>query len=119
MNEEQKELMETAYSYLNKLFQTFDELIENVENRPEDFGTILVDGLDGMKWLGEALLVTHGIHNYKPDIEFLTEQFSVILEGYENRDFAFIAEVIENELMPLLSEWFDIIEEALEENAGE
>lgn len=122
MNKEQKEIFTTAYSYLNKLLQTFDELIENISSKSNEYGQALVDGLDGIKWLADVLTVTHGIHNYTPDYDFLTEQYSVILEGYKNEDFAFIAEVIENEIMPLLCDWLDIIEETIEkaeENSGE
>lgn len=117
MNKEQEDALTTAYSYLNKLFQAFDEIIENFKDSPGKYGQTLADGLDGVKWLAEILAVTQELHNYSPDEDFIKEQFSVILGGMENEDYAFVAEVIENELMPLLGEWFDIIEEALEENS--
>lgn len=114
MNKQQEEVLTSAYSYVNKLLQKLDELIENIADKPNEYLDVLTDGLDGIKWLADALAVTHDLHGYAPDYDFLTEQFSTILEGYENHDFAFIAEVFENEIMPLLCDWLDVIEETLE-----
>ena len=114
MNEEKREVLESAYSYCNKVIQRFDQIIEEMKDGLYSAGEDLSDGLEGIIWLADVLQHTKEIHGITLNFDDLKEKFALLLNSIENEDYKYASEILENEFMMFLSDWFDGIEESLE-----
>ena len=105
MNKEQYEVFVSANEYIQRFIPGINQLC--IEFRDEDISNIenLVGGLEGFAWLVEVISLTSDSHDMKVDIDRIEEQLQEITKVLNEGTFSAISDIIENEIVPLVTEW--------------
>jgi hypothetical protein len=113
-----QETIETANSYLGKMFEAITEITVDIQKGREDRGiSICVELIDGLKWLIDALSLTRKYQESKGkiiDTGMANVVFIQIIDAFENRDYVFLSDLLEYELSPILLDWKNSLSDILQ-----
>lgn len=109
--EEVNEVLKSCYDYFYRLIPGMERVVKELYENPGENLSDLADACEGVAWLTLALTRMNDLHKIDIDVEYVKKNQANINQGLENRDFSYIAETLEYEVLPMLRNWFDIIDE--------
>jgi hypothetical protein len=66
----------------------------------------MLDLIEGLDWLVKAIEGTKDLQGeHAIDISIINPIFSQLIEAYENLDYVFISDLLEYEVVPIVSGW--------------
>ncbi len=104
------EIIKSCHNYFYRIVPGVEKLAERLKDRPESCISDLMDVCEGIAWLCSAFLGTEDFHSVDVDIELVKRIQSNIGSGLENRDYFYISETLENEMLPMLIQWFEAVD---------
>lgn len=108
------EVLRSCHEYYYRLIPGIERLIDDLKNYNKSSMRDLYDTCEGIAWICSALIMTARYHHVNTDdIEQINSMHKAISEGLENNDLYYIAEVLQNESLPILMNWFEIIDKDL------
>lgn len=115
MNNEELEVLQTANEYINNVQKAIPEIIENYRNGQEvQASEKMILLIEGLQWLDEVIRLTQ--EHTSIDREDSISLYQEILEAMENGDIILLSDLMEYELIPILSLWKEQFEETLKNN---
>jgi|GEM_PF-1573059 len=115
MDKTTQDFLLNTYKALAMQIDAFDKVVTEIrDTRTVDLkegknGTLLAvgDGVINVQKLADNMRKTESIHGLEVNLPFILEQYGEILTAMKCDDFILVAEIVEFELLPMLSEWFD------------
>lgn len=109
------ETLETANEYINKLEPPINDLIECYrEGNGLQEIEIMLDIIDGLRWVIDVMRHTQDILTSRIDIANIKEALQNIMGAMENQDDVLIADVFEYEVLEILQQYHEIIKDTLQ-----
>ncbi|OEF97713.1 hypothetical protein [Desulfuribacillus alkaliarsenatis] len=106
IRQQQNELMDSIIDYLPKLIVGVSDAVSNYQSGQEGKANeLMIDIVDGLKWLSEALTLTISIQKDPIDLSELHEHFNEMISAYENTDYVLLGDILEYEILPILEKW--------------
>ncbi|MDK2800256.1 MAG: hypothetical protein PWQ70_1875 [Clostridiales bacterium] len=107
---EKKEVLNTAYTYMEKLISGINAAVELFRAGNEyDALEYMKYIIEGLQWEIEVLALTRSeiVQDLNPDEinGFLTEMVNAL----ENTDYVLLADLMEYEIMPILEKWYNAL----------
>jgi len=104
------EILQSCYDYFYRLVPGIEKLVESLRQEPEQHLNKLADACEGVLWLASALSHTQDMHDISIDFDYVEKNQRAITDGMENRDYEYVAETLEFEVLPLLQSWFEALD---------
>jgi len=106
IRQQQIELMESLLEYLPKMIQGVNSTVTHYQSAQESKANeLMIDIIDGMKWLIDAVTLTASIQKEPIDITELHEHFNEMISAFENTDYVLLGDILEYEILPILENW--------------
>ncbi len=100
------ETTKTAQEYIDKLINGINQCAEDFQTGSEKRALdITLQIIDGMKWLTEAMSLTKEIHKEEVNIQDINLFLNNIIEGFENKDYILVSDILDYEIKPIISTW--------------
>jgi hypothetical protein len=102
-----RETLITALEYMDKMLYGIETIVEYFQSGREDKATtMMLDLIEGLDWLVKAIEGTKDLQGeHAIDISIINPIFSQLIEAYENLDYVFISDLLEYEVVPIVSGW--------------
>ena len=106
IRQQQIELMDSILEYLPKMIEGVNRAVNHYRSAQEGTANeLMVDIIDGMKWLIDAVNHTTSIQKKPIDITELHEHFSEMISAFENTDYVLLGDILEYEIVSILEVW--------------
>jgi len=113
--------LETAMTYLPILQTGLTDIAVFLQEGREGEGiSKFIQAVTGLEWLGKilsgaaAILDEETLRNSFKSVESYSQKLAELLEGWENRDYVLIADLLEYEIVPFIEEMMPLIKETLD-----
>lgn len=111
MQNKKKEILNTAYEYIDKLNNGIKIIVEKIQEGNEYEAIKLIPSVaDGIDWLTQTIKVTEEVQKEPISIDNLNEQLESLVEAFENEDYILLGDLFNYEIMPILCEYKEKIE---------
>ncbi|QCX32367.1 hypothetical protein FDN13_00895 [Caloramator sp. E03] len=108
------EILSEAVGYCEKLYSGMNKMVINISERNLiDIETYFKNILEGFNWVLEVSVYASRIIGEKLDLKQIQEKIQKYIDGYNNLDLLYVADVVEFELMPQVEIFYDIINRTL------
>lgn len=108
MNTEIKEVLDTAYEYMNKLNEgilTAAQYFQNGNYR--DALDLTIQITEGIEWTIKVISLNKNLYNEEDKIQELNEKLKETLEAFENGDYVLIGDLFEYEISPIIENYIE------------
>jgi hypothetical protein len=105
-----KELLSDTRDYFSRLIPGVQRLIADLRETPENCMTELFQACEGIAWVCSSLFSARSIHGAEIDVGYVNATQRSISEALRDNDYYHIADILENESLPLLTTWSDQLE---------
>jgi len=108
MNNEVKEVLETAYEYMNKLnggVLTAAKYFQNGNYR--DALDLTIQITEGIEWTIKVINLNKNLYTEEERIQELNEKLKETLEAFENGDYVLIGDLFEYEISPIIENYIE------------
>lgn len=103
---QQLEALSEANQYMEKLKDGVCLAIERIkDNELEEGNKLLGQISEGLEWLCDIIGLTKSVQCNEINVYAINDIIGEIIDGMENDDFMTITEVLEYELLSLISTW--------------
>ena len=111
-----QDTMSSCYEYFGRLIPCLEKIIEGISDAPENHLLNLSEACDGIAWMTKAFFNTSNYYYIEIDYESVEKTLKNVCDGLKNRDYIFIAETLEYEMLPMLTKWFETLEKDFGDN---
>ena len=106
IRKQQLEVLNEAKRYMEKLENGICLAIEYIKtNRLSEGYNLLSQISDGLAWLCDVFVLTQSVQQNRINTKIINDIVQQIIEGIENEDLMVVSEVLEYELLDLVSSW--------------
>ena len=99
------ELYDSLKNYIINLESGINKIIEKIHTGNEnEFLSMIVDAVDGIDWTIKAIYLTQNHHDIK-EVDKLNNILQEAINGLENNDYIFVADIFEYEVLPEVELW--------------
>lgn len=107
------ESLSTINEYLHELTTVIEQTIEVFKQQKEDVGLkLLIKIIDGLSWTIEAVFSLKPEleeHGFDSEVEQVNDMLMELLKAIENEDFVLISDILEYEVLEVLTSWQNVI----------
>ncbi len=100
------ETTETAFTYIKKVIKAIEDCVEYYQTGQEKKAfDLTIQIIDAIKWITDAMNLTKEIHKENIDIGSINEHLIAIVDGFENKDYILVCDLLDYEIKPIIKEW--------------
>ena len=114
------EILVLVDQYIIKLINAIENAVKAFKQQKEDEGLkLLIQIIDGLSWVIETMVNLMPVlqeHRLDADPEKINVLLRELLGAMENEDFVLISDLLEYEVLEILSSWKSVIEKATVKN---
>lgn len=113
LEEQQFEVLQTAYEYIGKLINGINMYVENMkENKQEEAINLLSYIVEGIEWLNEVARLTKDIQKENIDEYKMKENLDKISKYLNIESHGQILKVLSYDMLPMLKNWEEVIKKS-------
>ncbi|MEF9951692.1 MAG: hypothetical protein RR840_04640 [Clostridium sp.] len=106
----QLEILESIKNYLPRLIFGTEEAVAKIHSGSEGaFLNTIPDIIEGTQWSINAMVAINPFVNGEVNIDKINSIFLEMISAMESGDYILVADMLEYELIPIISSWNDII----------
>lgn len=111
---EKIEVLNSVYEYIKPLYSGIGNIVLDIrEQQYDNVDMLMIQIIDGLRWVVDALYLTKDIHLQEIEIEDIKEHLRELVDAMEQNDKVSLADIFEFEVMNVLEEWYGKIEYTL------
>lgn len=108
--EKQNETIEMAKPYIDKMKNGIQEAIKLFEEGKNNEAIEVCSFIEeGSNWLSEVARLTKDLQGENLDENELDGKIDELAEAYENEDYTLMRDLLEYEILPIITEWNEVI----------
>jgi len=110
LDNQKRELLISLQEYLVRFMGGLKEIVLLFQQGEEQKSLEqMLDIIEGLAWISEAISLTQELYVTKLDIGRINEFLNQLNFALENSDTVQIADIIEYEIIPIVTEWNEVI----------
>ncbi len=113
--QEQTEVLNSVLEYIGKLSSGIEQVVGLYHGGSDTKANdIMIHVIDGLQWTMEAIQVIPDIVKGRIDITVINDHLNQIVTAFENMDYVLVSDILEYEVLPIVSDWKEKLGECLE-----
>lgn len=106
----QRDTMPIALEYIIKIKSGVDDATEKFQKGGNEEAINLTSYIEeGIQWLIEVATFTKDVQDSNMDEKLMSQKLDMLVDAYEDKDYALMGDILEFEIKPILNEWEKII----------